>query len=84
MTFGPYLSGYYDIERQLPEYLWQKACDFFRKEESEKNSISTIEALEERRKRIYKHYVAAIGGLPKERTPLNPICTGLSYIFSFL
>jgi dienelactone hydrolase len=77
MGFGPYLFGYYDVERLLPEYLMAKARLLFEEEEKEKQSIKSIGAFEVRRKKIREHFLDAIGGLPDQRGPLNPICTGV-------
>ncbi len=77
MSFGDFLSGYYDVGVQLPEYLKKKAQSYFEKEALEKESIKTREDFEKRRDRIRKFYIESIGGLDFERTPLNSVCTGI-------
>ena len=74
ITFGPYTDGYYDTENQLPAYLGKKAEAFFAREDAEKRSLGDREAFEQRRARIRAHFLDALGGLPEEKTPLQPVC----------
>ena len=76
ITFGPYTDGYYDTENQLPAYLGKKAEAYFAQEDAEKRSLGDREAFERRRARIRAHFLDALGGLPEEKTPLQPVCVG--------
>jgi len=74
--FGDFVYWYYDVKDQLPHYLLKKAEGYFNKEELEKCRIKTIKDFENRRDKIKKLFLEAIGGLPSKKTPLNPIITG--------
>ena len=77
MAFTRFLSGYYDVENQLPAYIIERAREYFREEEKKKTGLKTIGDVNSRRERIRKCFIESIGGLDIERTPLNPICTGV-------
>ncbi len=76
VTFGPYTDGYYDTENQLSAYLGKKAEAYFAREDAEKRDLGDREAFEQRRARIRAHFLDALGGLPEEKTPLEPVCVG--------
>jgi len=77
VSFSSFVDGYCDVEDQLHDYVLRKAERFFADEKSEKLGIVDRKRFEERRKRIQKHFLKAIGGLPEEKTPLNPKVRGI-------
>lgn len=76
MTFGPNLNGFFDVGAQLSEFLKKKAEACFAATDAEKMGIATVEQFERRRETLRAHFLEAIGGLPEERTPLQPTVTG--------
>jgi hypothetical protein len=76
MALGDFLSGYYNVKPQLPEYIFRKAEAFFSLDRLEKESLDTVEKLEERKKRLRAAFIDAIGGLDIKKTPLEAVCTG--------
>lgn len=74
--FHPNANGYYDIGRQLPDYILRKAESYIAKETARKETIHSIAAFEARRSALQRKFLEAIGGLPTERTPLNAKVTG--------
>jgi len=74
--FHPNVNGYYDIGRQLPDYLLRKAESYISQETAQKDEIHDIPAFEARRSALQQKFMEAIGGLPTERTPLNAKITG--------
>jgi len=75
-NFGEFTAGYYDVKDQLPHYLRVKAEDLIAFEENEKKELKTVKDFEERRKKLKAVFIESIGGLPEEKTPLNPVITG--------
>ena len=75
-TFGSNVNGFHDVSDQMIDNLRRRAEAHFRRQEVEKAELTSIAAFEEHRKRVRDHFMTAIGGLPKERTPLNVQCTG--------
>ena len=74
--FHPNVNGYYDIGRQLPDYLLRKAESYIARETAQKETIHNTTAFEARRSVLQRTFLEAIGGLPAERTPLNAKVTG--------
>ncbi len=79
VSFRPFVDGYFDVENQLPEYLWEKAKVFFERERKEKETIKSVKEHRARINRLRGHFLRAIGGLPSVKTPLNPKCTGVLF-----
>jgi dienelactone hydrolase len=77
VTFSSHVDGYYDVADQMVHYLRVQAERAFAVQLEEKDEISSIEEFEERRKRVRRKFLEAIGGLPEEKTPLNSRCTGI-------
>lgn len=75
-TFGSNVNGFHDVSDQMIDNLRRRAETHFRRQEVEKAELTSIAAFEEHRKRVRDHFMAAIGGVPEERTPLNVQCTG--------
>jgi len=76
ITFSSHVDGYYDVADQMVHYLRVQAERAFTLQLEEKERISSVEEFERRRERVRRNFLEAIGGLPEEKTPLNPICTG--------
>jgi hypothetical protein len=57
MAFTRFLSGYYDVENQLPAYIIDRAREYFREEEKKKTGLKTIEDVNSRRERIRKCFI---------------------------
>lgn len=74
--FKSHIDGFYDIERQLPDYLLRKAEGYFEAEDERERAITGVEDFEARRNNLRHTFMNAIGGLPKEQTPLNAVVTG--------
>ncbi len=69
------INGYYDVGRQLPDYLLRKAEGCVKQEIAAKEQITKTSKFEIRREALRKTFIDAIGGLPSERTPLNAVVT---------
>ncbi|MFQ6040831.1 MAG: alpha/beta hydrolase family protein [Candidatus Poribacteria bacterium] len=76
-TFNPYVDGYYDVADQLKTDLYRRAKVHFDRQCQQKAKLKTIDAFEQYRAQLKERFLRAIGGLPQERTPLNPQCTGI-------
>ncbi len=76
MEFSNFINGYYDVENQLNQYILRKAEEYFKNEDQDKKGLKTIEQFEQRRDRIKKYFIDAIGGLEFDKTPLKAVCTG--------
>ena len=75
-TFGKGLDGYHDVEDQFIDYLRRRAEHGFRRREREREAVKTRSDFEAYRARMHAHFLRAMGGLPKERTPLEAAVTG--------
>src|SRR5690348_3666034 len=76
-SFAPHVDGYYDVANQLVAHIQQQATQALAKQLAEKAALTTVAQFEERRARVRERFLAAIGGLPKSKTPLNAQCTGV-------
>ncbi len=76
MSFGPYLNGFYDVGRQLPDWLLRASEEADAREEHEKRGITSVPGFQARRERVASAFMRAIGGLPALDTDLNAVCTG--------
>jgi dienelactone hydrolase len=74
--FSTNVNGFYDVADQMADLLRRQAERALASQLEQKTSLSSVAAFEARRARVREHFLAAIGGLPKQRTPLNPQCTG--------
>ena len=74
--FSSHLNGYYDVADQLAHYLRQAAEHALAQQLAHKATLSTLAEFEAHRERVRAHFLAAIGGLPAEKTPLNAHITG--------
>ncbi len=77
IKFSPFVDGFCDVEDQLPRYLLRKAEDYFTREKAEKDRLISREEVEKRKKLVREYFLKAIGGLPEEKTPLNPRVRGI-------
>jgi len=76
-TFSPYVDGYYDIADQMKTDLYRRAKIHFDSQCQQKAELKTIDVFEKYRAQLKERFLTAIGGLPEERTHLNPQCTGI-------
>ncbi len=74
--FSSHINGYYDVADQLPHYLRQAAARALAQQLAQKAALTTVSQFEAHRSRVREHFLAAIGGLPAEKTPLNAHITG--------
>lgn len=77
LSIGSFAQGYYDVGAQLPDYLRREAQACFDRDREEKDRLRSVPAFEERRSRLKGYFDRLIGGLPKEKTPLNASCMGI-------
>lgn len=75
-TFGSHIDGYYDVADQMVDYLRRRAERCFRRREAERAAVKTLADFDAYRARMRRSFLHAIGGLPKERTPLDAKVTG--------
>lgn len=75
-SFSSHLNGYYDVADQLPHLLRQAAEQALAHQLTQKAALTTVAQFEAHRSQVRDHFLAAIGGLPTEKTPLNAHCTG--------
>ncbi|MBM3241615.1 hypothetical protein FJZ31_35490 [Candidatus Poribacteria bacterium] len=76
-TFNPYVDGYYDVADQMKTDLYRRAKVHFDSQCQQKAELKTVAAFEKYRAQVKERFLKAIGGLPKERTPLKAQCTGV-------
>lgn len=76
ITFRRSVDGYYHVEYQLIDYLRRRSERAFRTRERERQDVRTREDFERYRARMRENFLAAIGGLPEEKTPLDAQVTG--------
>jgi len=74
--FSSHVNGYYDVADQLPHLLRQEAERALDRQLAQKQAITTVAQFEAHRTRVRDSFLAAIGGLPAEKTPINAHCTG--------
>ena len=74
--FGAFTDGFYDTANQVHDWVARKAQPFFAADAARKEAIDTAAAFEAYRAATRAHFLAAIGGLPDTRTPLNVHETG--------
>jgi dienelactone hydrolase len=70
------VDGFYDVEDQLPRYLRDLASEQFKAAENRRRELDSSAAFERYRDRVRSNFLDALGGLPKEKTDLRPVCTG--------
>lgn len=75
-TFSSHVNGYYDVADQWPHWLRQASEAALAQQLAQKAALTTVAQFEAHRTRIRDAFLAAIGGLPEAKTPLNPQCTG--------
>lgn len=75
-TFGAKLDWYYDVENQLIDRIARRSEELIMEGRRKKNKIASVVEFEEWRKYTKDRFLDAIGGLPKEKSPLNPTITG--------
>ncbi|MCE7983530.1 MAG: hypothetical protein DYG89_20345 [Caldilinea sp. CFX5] len=76
-TFSSHVNGYYDVADQLPHFLRQAAEAALAQQLAQKATLTTIAHFEAHRSRVRNHFLAAIGGLPAQKTALNAQGMGL-------
>lgn len=76
-TFTSHVNGYYDVSDQMADDLRRRAEAHFRRQEQERAAITDVAQFEAERRRTRERFLAAIGGLPDERGPLQAQCTGV-------
>lgn len=74
-TFEEHVDGYYDVEDQLPRSLWQLAEETLIAADERRAAVDSVEAFEAHRDQVRNRFFDVVGGLPDERTPLNPTVT---------
>ncbi|SEP02829.1 Acetyl xylan esterase (AXE1) [Halogranum amylolyticum] len=75
-SFEKNVDGYYDVGAQLPRYLYQRANEQFKTAERERKELDSISAVADRTTTAREFFIDSIGGLPNEKTPLEPEVTG--------
>lgn len=70
------VDGYYDVADQLPRYLRGMADQQLAAGNKERQEFRSRTALESHSTRMRSAFFEVLGGLPDERTDLNPECTG--------
>lgn len=75
-TFSSHVNGYHDVADQLPHLLRQEAERALARQVDQKAALTTVAHFDAHRARVRDHFLAAIGGLPTGKTPLNAHCTG--------
>lgn len=75
--FSSHVDGYYDVSDQMIDDLRRRAETHFRRQEQERADVTTVAQFEEGRRRTRERFLDAIGGLPRERSPLDAHCTGV-------
>ncbi len=75
-TFSSHVDGYHDPSDQMIHDLRRRAEEHFRRQERERQVITSMAAFEEERRRLQGRFLEAIGGLPTEKTPLEARVTG--------
>jgi len=76
MPLNRKLNGYYDVDGQLPQYLRSRAEALLAEQRKHKSAINTKEKVLRYQQHIREQYIANIGGLPQDITPLNITFTG--------
>jgi len=76
LTFGSHIDGYHDVANQMIDNLRRRAERCFRRREAHRAAVKTLAELDTYRTRMRRNFLHALGGLPKERTPLDPVVTG--------
>ncbi len=74
--FSSHVNGYFDVADQLAHHLRQAAEQALAQQLAAKAALTTVAQFEVYREQVRAHFLAAIGGLPSEKTPLNPQVTG--------
>lgn len=75
-TFNTNVDGFHDVADQMIHDFRRRAESHLRKQEAAKAALSSIPAFEAHRARVRANFLDAIGGLPKQRTPLKARITG--------
>ncbi|MCY3024669.1 MAG: hypothetical protein NTW87_37330 [Planctomycetota bacterium] len=76
LTFSSHVDGYHDVADQMIDHLRRRAERCFRRREAERAAVKTVADFAGYRARMHGNFLRAIGGLPKERTPLEAKITG--------
>jgi cephalosporin-C deacetylase-like acetyl esterase len=76
LTFGSHLDGYHDVADQMIHDLQRRALACLREQDAAKAQLTSVAEFEAHRSRVRAAFLEAIGGLPTERTPLQPEITG--------
>lgn len=76
MPLNRKVNGYYDVDGQLPQYLRNRAEVLIKEQRMRKAAIDTKEKVMAYQQEIREKYIVNIGGLPREKTPLNVTFTG--------
>jgi hypothetical protein len=70
------LKGSYDFAGQMNADLQRRAQKYFREQDAIKDSFQSVSDFEQHRDRVKTSLLESIGGLPKDKTPLNARVTG--------
>jgi dienelactone hydrolase len=76
LTFGSHVDHFYDVADQMIHDLHRRAKGCLRAQDAAKARIQTAAQFEAHRERVRASFFDAIGGLPADRTPLQPEVTG--------
>jgi dienelactone hydrolase len=76
-SFSKNLGGWHDVAGQMHGELQHRTWEYSRAREAEKATLTTVADFEKYREKIRAHFLESIGGLPQEKTPLNPQITGV-------
>src|SRR5882724_8575298 len=72
-----YVFGYTDAGRQLKDFIYDRSRQFFATGDTQRDALSTPEAVRQRQEEIRRSVAANLGGLPASSTPLNVRVTGV-------
>ena len=75
--FSSHVDGYNDVADQMVHDLQQRAHECLRRCREEWYAISDVSQALEWRRQAKQRFLEAIGGLPEERTPLQPVSGGV-------
>jgi len=71
LGFRPYLDGFYDVAIQLQQHVYRRSEAQFERWEREKDALATPEQVVAWQQHVRAQALAALGGLPDDRTPLD-------------
>ena len=69
--------SYWDASDQLKSHIYERSRALYTANDTRRDAIDRVEALQQRQKECREYFIECLGGLPDSSTPLDAVTTGV-------